>query len=467
MNRLNWFSLIIAVALSGCSLIPSYERPPLPVPSSYSGAVSGSTEKAQEVVDIGWKGFLADERLRQVVALALSNNRDLRIAALNIDKARAQYRIANASLYPVIKANGSQNVTRASDDLRTTPNSNITHQYSANVGMSAYEIDLFGRISSLRGQALEQFFATEEARRSTHISLVAEVAVAYLTLGADLEHLTLAQNTLKSQSESYQLNKRSFEVGVITALALRQAQSSVDTARVDVARYTSQVAQDRNSLVLLVGSDVPAELLPVNLADSLNALPDLPSGLPSDLMQRRPDILEAEHQLKASNANIGAARAAFYPQISLTASAGFSSTELSGLFKGGSGTWNFLPQISVPIFNAGANKANLDVAIISRDTNVAQYEKTIQTAFREVSDALAVRSNVGHEIEAQQSLVDASRESYTLSQARFSRGVDSYLAVLDSQRSMYSSQQSLIDIRLSRLSNLVTLYKVLGGGWSE
>lgn len=470
-TRITLASVAACAALGGCSLMPTYERPALPVPTAYPAPAPASAAEATvgtiEAADIGWREFFADDRLRQVMALALANNRDLRVAALNIEKARAQYRVQDAGFYPTVSATGSQSATRTADNLRTPGSPEISRQYSAGVGISAYEVDLFGRVRSLSAQSLEQFLSTEQARRSTHISLVAEVANAYLTLGADEERLALARDTLTSQSESYRLSQRSFEVGVTTALALRQAQTSVDTARVDVARYTAQAAQDRNALVLLVGSTVPAELLPTNLADSLNALPDLPSGLPSSLLQRRPDILEAEHLLKAANANIGAARAAFYPRISLTASAGSSSTDLSGLFQGGSGTWSFLPQVSLPIFDGGANRANLDVAKINRDINVAQYEKSIQTAFREVSDALAQRNTVGDQLEAQQSLVNATAESDRLSRARFSRGVDSYLTVLDSQRSLYSAQQNLIGTRLSRVSNLVTLYKVLGGGWSE
>ena len=471
ITRITLASVAACAALGGCSLMPTYERPALPVPTAYpapaSASAGGATVGTTEAADISWREFFADDRLRQVMALALANNRDLRVAALNIEKARAQYRVQDVGFYPTVSATGSQSATRTADNLRTPGSPEISRQYSAGVGISAYEVDLFGRVRSLSAQSLEQFLSTEQARRSTHISLVAEVANAYLTLGADEERLALARDTLTSQSESYRLSQRSFEVGVTTALALRQAQTSVDTARVDVARYTAQAAQDRNGLVLLVGSNVPAELLPTNLADSLNALPDLPSGLPSSLLQRRPDILEAEHLLKAANANIGAARAAFYPRISLTASAGSSSTDLSGLFQGGSGTWSFLPQVSLPIFDGGANRANLDVAKINRDINVAQYEKSIQTAFREVSDALAQRNTVGDQLEAQQSLVNATAESDRLSRARFSRGVDSYLTVLDSQRSLYSAQQNLIGTRLSRVSNLVTLYKVLGGGWSE
>jgi len=467
MTRLTWITLACAAVLSGCSLMPAYERPALPVPSAYPVAAVAPSAVSAEAGDIGWREFFADERLRQVLALALTNNRDLRVATLNIEKARAQYRVQDADRYPAVNASGSQSVTRTAEGLRAPADPEIGRQYGASVGVSAYELDLFGRVRSLSAQALEQFLATEEARRSAQISLVAEVANAYLTLGADQERQVLAQSTLASQSESYRLTQRSFEVGITSALALRQAQTSVDSARVDVARYTAQVAQDRNALVLLVGSAVPDELLPAKLADSLNALPDLPGGLPSALLERRPDILQAEHQLKAANANIGAARAAFYPRISLTASTGSASADLSDLFRGGSGTWSFVPQISLPIFDSGANRANLDVAKVSRDIDVAQYEKAIQTAFREVSDALAQRSTITDQLQAQQSLVNATAETDTLSRARFTRGVESYLTVLDSQRSLYSAQQNLIGTRLSRVSNLVTLYKALGGGWSE
>ncbi|MGM9486938.1 AdeC/AdeK/OprM family multidrug efflux complex outer membrane factor [Ideonella sp. YS5] len=467
MTRLTWITLACAAVLSGCSLMPAYERPAMPVPAAYPApaptAVAGKTQAA----DIGWREFFADQRLQQVVGLALANNRDLRVAALNIEKARAQYRVQDAGLYPAVNAGGNQTATRTADGLRSPGMPSISRQYSASVGISAYELDFFGRVRSLNAQALEEYLATEEAARSTQISLVAEVANAWLTLGADEERLALAQGTLASQRESYRLTQRSFEIGTSSKLALRQAQTSVDSARVDAIRYTTQVAQDRNALALLVGSTVPDGLLPTTLADSLNTLPELPAGLPSALLKRRPDILQAEHQLKAASANIGAARAAFYPRISLTASAGTASPDLAGLFKAGSGAWTFMPQISLPLFDAGANRANLDVATLSRDIDVAQYEKAIQTAFREVSDALAQRGTIQEQLQSQQSLVDATAESDQLSRARYSRGVDSYLTVLDSQRSLYAAQQNLIGTRLTRMTNLVTLYKVMGGGWVE
>ncbi|BEP64966.1 efflux transporter outer membrane subunit (plasmid) [Variovorax sp. V213] len=460
---------LAALLLTGCSLMPAYQRPMAPVPQAFAGDTAAAA--AVPVAGIGWRDVFTDPALQRVIETALANNRDLRVAALNIEKARAQYRVQDAALFPAVNASAGGNGSRTPADLSASGSAQVSHSYSASLGFSAYEIDLFGRVRSLNAQALEQFFSTTEARRSTQISLVAEVATAYLTMAADQDRLRLAQDTLASQGRTYRLNQRSFELGAASALTLRQAQTSVDTARVDVERYTAQVAQDRNALVLLAGADLPAELLPQALpageAAAASPLATIPPGLPSDLLQRRPDILQAERDLRAANANIGAARAAFYPRISLTASAGSSSASLSNMFTGGSRSWSFAPQISLPIFDGGANRANLDIARTDRDIYVAQYEKAIQTAFREVSDALAQRSTLGRQLDAQQSLVDATAESYRLSDARFKRGVDSYLSVLDAQRSLYTAQQNLIGTRLSRFTNLVTFYKTLGGGWNE
>jgi len=460
-------ALAAALLLSGCvNLAPRYERPAAPVPEHYPDAPADAGSNGAANADVGWRTFFADAKLRGLIELALDNNRDLRVAVLNIAQARAQYRIQDAATLPTLSASGSGTATRTPASLSATGEALTSHQYSATLGVSAYELDLFGRVRNLSAQALEQYLSTEEARRSTQISLVAEVATAYLTWAADLERLALARETLRSQSDTYTLTQRSFELGSASALTLRQVQTSVDSARVDVARYTGQIAQDRNALALLLGAPVPAELAPGALGDSLNALPELPAGLPSELMLRRPDLLQSEHKLKAATANIGAARAAFYPRISLTASAGSGSADLSGLFKGGSGSWTFLPQISLPIFDGGSNRASLDSAIAGRDIAVAQYEQAIQSAFREVADALAQREALSGQLQAQQSLVEASGDALKLSDARFARGVDSYLDVLDAQRSWYGAQQTLIGMRLSRLTNGVTLYKALGGGWN-
>jgi multidrug efflux system outer membrane protein len=467
-----FFSLLAAtVLLAGCqSLAPDYARPPSPTSAdwpqgqSYAPLQTGPADAASA---LGWRDFFAGTKLVELVGTALANNRDLRVALLNIEKARAQYQVSRADLWPGINAMGSGNIQRLPADLSTTGEAMVSRQYSATLGFSSYELDLFGRVQSLKDQALEQYLASEQAGRSARISLVAEVAGAYLSLAADLDRLCLARDTLASQRASYELTRRSFEVGVSSALDLRQAQTSVESARGDVARYTSQVAQDENALALLLGGPVKRELLPEGMADAGFALRDLPVGLPSETLIRRPDILEAEHRLKAANANIGAARARFFPSISLTGSGGTASSQLGNLFRPGSGFWNFVPSVNLPIFDAGRNLAGLEVAEAERDIALAKYEKAIQGAFKEVADALAQRGTVDEQLAAQKALVEATNESYRLSEARFRRGVDSYLSVLDSQRSAYSSQQGLISARLSRLNNLVTLYKVLGGGWQE
>lgn len=459
---------VVLLALSGCaSMAPEYTRPEAPVPSDWptGPAYKDSTAEARDrsAADIAWQEFFIDEHLRKLIALALNNNRDLRIAALNIERSRALYRIERADLFPSVIAAGSGIEQRVPGSLSVTGQSRTVHQYSVDLGFSAFELDLFGRIRSLNSRALEEFFATEEARRSIQISLVAEVAGTYLTLAADKERLKIAHDTFESQQASYNLIKRRFEAGASSELDLRQAQTSVDAARVDIARFISQVAQDENALALLIGMPVPAELLPSGLG-TITAVKELSAGLPSEVLQRRPDIMQAEHLLKAANANIGAARAAFFPRITLTSIIGTASDQLSGLFGDGSAAWSFAPQITLPIFNAGRNRAALKVAEVEREIFLAQYEKTIQNAFREVADALAQRGTLGEQLEAQQSLTDATAESYRLSQARYRNGIASYLNVLDAQRSLYSAQQGLITVRLSRLLNLVTLYKVLGGG---
>ncbi|NIK42697.1 multidrug efflux system outer membrane protein [Xanthomonas arboricola] len=478
--RMTLTAIAVAGVLSGCTLMPRYARPDAPVPERFAGTelstASTTTDtaipgQAIDIANIGWRQVFTDPALQQVIALALENNRDLRVAALNIEVARAQYRVERAALLPAVQGTGTANNARTPSELAIPGQPQVFRTYSANIGVSAYELDLFGRVRSLKEQALQQFLSTAEARRSTHISLVAEVATAYLTLAADQQLLQLAQSTLSSQGDSYRLQQRSFELGVASQLSLRQAQTTVETARVDVERYTAQVAQDRNALVLLVGTQVPAELLPQALPDGAsvdgNVLASVPAGLPSQLLQRRPDILEAERNLRAANANIGAARAAFFPSISLTASTGSSSSSLSNLFDSGTRAWSFVPTLTLPIFNAGRNRANLDMAKANRDIEVAQYEKAIQSAFREVSDALAQRETLGRQLQAQQALVDATADSYRLSQARFERGVDSYLQALDAQRALYSAQQNLITTQLSRFTNLATFYKAMGGGWLQ
>ncbi|MGC4008285.1 MAG: AdeC/AdeK/OprM family multidrug efflux complex outer membrane factor [Pseudomonas sp.] len=464
--RKSLLSLAIAAGvLSGCSLIPDYERPEAPVAAAYpQGDAYAAAQPATAGADIGWREFFKDPQLQRLVEVSLENNRDLRVAALNIEAYRAQYRIQRADLFPAVDAGFDGSRQRLPADLSSTGSSMISSQYGVTLGVTSWEVDLFGRLRALRDQALEQYFATEEAQRSTQTSLVANVANAYLTLRADQAQLQLTRDTLGTYQKSYDLTKRSYDVGVASALDLRQAQTSVESARATLAQYTRLVAQDQNALVLLLGSGLPADLPQGRgLGDEL--LATVPAGLPSDLLQRRPDILQAEHQLKAANANIGAARAAFFPNISLTANAGTLSPDLGGLFDGGSGTWLFKPSISLPIFNAGSLRASLDLAKVQKDINVAQYEKAIQTAFSEVADGLAARGTFNEQLQAQRALVDASSEYYRLADKRYRTGVDNYLTLLDAQRSLFSAQQQLITDRLNQLTSEVNLYKALGGGW--
>ncbi|MDZ5603470.1 AdeC/AdeK/OprM family multidrug efflux complex outer membrane factor [Pseudomonas sp. RP23018S] len=459
---------VTALILSGCSLIPDYQTPEAPVPAqfpqgpAYSPAESANVAAAEQ----GWRQFFTDRALQQLIQTSLENNRDLRVAALNIDAYRAQYRIQRADLFPAVTANASGSRQRVPSDLSQTGRSGITSQYSATVGVSAYELDLFGRVRSLSQQALETYLSSEEARRSTQIALVASVANAYYTWQADQAQLRVTQDTLKAYQQSLNLTQRSTEVGVSSALDLSQARTAVEGARVKLAQYQRLVAQDANSLTVLLGTGIPSNL-PEPLALDADQLAEVPAGLPSDLLQRRPDIQEAEHLLKAANANIGAARAAFFPSISLTANAGTLSPDMSGLFSGGSGTWLFQPQINLPIFNAGALKASLEYSKIQKDINVAKYEKTIQTAFQEVADGLTARKTYEEQLQAQRDLVAANQDYYRLAERRYRIGIDSNLTFLDAQRSLFSVQQALITDRLSQLVSEVNLYKALGGGWYE
>jgi len=457
--------------LAGCaSMAPTYEKPAAPVPNAwpegpaYKGEAVQASKEQKPLAEIPWQEFFVDPRLQKLISLALDNNRDLRVAVLNMDRFRALYQIRRADLLPQVNGNGGAAFQGIADDLSNNGNGGTSHQYDVGVGISSYEVDLFGRVRSLKDQALEQYLATEQARRGVQITLVSQVATAYLTLASDLERLKLAKDTLVNQQESYKLSRSRFDAGVASALDLQQAQTSVDAARVDIARFTTLVAQDLNALNLVVGSNVSSDLLPKSLYENLAALKDVAPGLPSDVLLSRPDILQAEYGLRGANANIGAARAAFFPRITLTSSVGFGSDELTGLFNAGNLAWSFVPRITVPIFEGGRNKANLQVAEVDRDISVAQYERAIQIAFREVADALAQRGTIDEQVAAQQSLTGATAETYSLSQARYESGIDSYLNVLDAQRSLYAAQQNLITSRLVRLNNMVTLYKVLGGG---
>lgn len=467
MNRQLFFLLVgIVLFLGGCSLAPKYTQPQAPIPAEWPQGAAYKDKRAMPgaptAPELSRQDFFADEQLQKIIETALSNNRDLRLAALNVERTRALYGIQRAELFPRVNAVGSGSKQRVPADLSTTGESMTMEQYGVNLGISSWEIDFFGRIRSLKDRALHEYLSTEQARRSAQIALVAEVARVYLTLAADRGNLKLVRSTLETQQAFYGLIQRRYEIGLATELDLRRAQTRVDAARRDDARFTQLAAQDQNALNLLAGSPVPEDLLPADLS-SVTPPKEISPGLSSEALLNRPDIVAAEHRLKGAYALIGAARAAFFPRISLTTSVGTASDELSGLFKSGSGAWNFAPQIVLPIFDA-RTWAALRVTKADREIILTQYEKTIQTAFREVADALAVQGTINQQVSAQQSLVNAVAETYRLSNKRYTNGIDSYLGVLDAQRSLYAAQQVLIALHLVRFANQVRLYAVLGGG---
>lgn len=448
--------------MPGCTLIPKYEKPPPPVPPEWPKGEAYKESGGPIPPEIKWSDFVVDEKLKKIIEQGLLNNRDLRLAALQVQKARAFYGIQRAELYPSVSAAGAGSVQRVPADLSSAGREMTAEQYSVNLGISSWEIDFFGRIQSLKESALEEYLATAQGRRSAQISLISAIASVYLSLAADQENLKLARSTLQTQEAAYNLIRRRYEAGLASEMELRQAQTQVDAAQREIARYTQLVAQNENALQLLVGSPIEKELLPEGL-DSISSFRGISAGLPSEVLLRRPDIQAGEHRLKAAHAYIGAARAAFFPRIALTAGVGTASSELSGLFKSGSGTWNFMPQIVMPIFDARTWSA-YEVSKVEREMALAQYEKAIQTAFREVADVLAIQGTVEEQLQAQESLVKALTETHRLAEIRYLHGLDSYLAVLDAQRALFTARQGLVNLRLAKIANQVKLYAVLGGG---
>ncbi len=466
MRRSGVALVAVAALIAGCSLQPVYERPSAPVAGAYptgdayKSSTGGSGSTTLPAADIGWRDFLTDPRLQRLVEIGLANNRDLRVAALNVAQTQAQYRIQRAALFPQISGFADSSSSRTPASVSTTSNATVTHDYS--VGLSAaWEIDFFGRLQSLSDQALQQYFATAQARKAVDILLVSEITDQYLTLLADDELLAVTQRTLETAQASYKLTLLQSNAGTGSELSVRQAETVVEQAR---ANYSAQLrgrAQAENALVLLIGQPLPTDLPPPAPLNTQAILADIPPDLPSDLLVRRPDIMQAEATLRGANANIGAARAAFFPTISLTGNLGTASSALGGLFKAGSLAWSFLPSLTLPIFEAGKVQANLDVATVQKDINVAQYEKTIQTAFREVSDGLAARGTYDDQVASLERLTEAQQRRLDLSDMRFRNGVDPYLTVLTAQTDLYNAQQTLVAARLARLTNLVDLYRSL------
>jgi len=460
---------LASLVLSGCvSLEPKYSRPAAPVPAAWpSGEAYKPTEPAATpAADIGWRDFFTDPKLRAVIELATAQNRDLRVALINIQAARAQYVVQRAARLPTLDAQGSatmEQVPGAVFGLPTSTSERI-NVYSAGFGVSNYELDLWGRVKSLTKASFEQYLATAQAAQASRISIVAETANAYLTLAADNERLALARNALGRDQESLDITRARFKDGIASELDVRQAETAVEQARAAVAVDTTQGAQDINALNLIVGASVPAELLPDGLSGLAATLPDVPAGLSSAVLVQRPDVLEAEHQLRSYNADIGAARAAFLPTIELTGQGGSTTAALQSLFQPGTGSFAFTPTITLPIFAGGANRARLRYAKAQRDAAVAQYEKAIQSAFSDVANALAQRGTAGELVSAQEDLTTSSRAVYTLAQARYEKGVEAYLDTLTAEIALFNAEQSLVSARLTRATNIVALYRALGGG---
>lgn len=452
-------ALAAAAVLSGCSLIPTYERPAAPVPAVYPAAAA----TAEPAAPIAWRDYYTDPRLQQLIEMALDNNRDLRVAALNLEQARAQFQIQRSGLYPTIGLGGS--ATRGNSQVT----GDLGNTFMAGVTLAAWELDFFGRISSLKEQALAQYLASEEGRQAYELALVSSIAQGWLTLLADEELLDISRRTLATREESTKLAKLRFDAGVTSELDYRLAQSLTEAAKATYAQQQRQRGLDENAMALLLGQEFPPEIrnsLPGQTLAKAAVMADVPAGLPSDLLVRRPDLRQAEQQLIAANANIGAARAAFYPSISLTGQYGSVSGSLSDLFKSGTWGFSFGPSINLPIFDGGRNQANLEVAQAGRAIAVAQYEKAIQTAFKEVADALISRDTLVEQARAQSAQAAAERQRLYLSDLRYRNGVASYLDLLDAQRSLFALEQAEVQVRLAQRLNQIGLYKALGGGWA-
>ncbi|WP_118179665.1 efflux transporter outer membrane subunit [Paraburkholderia phosphatilytica] len=474
MQKISLIAIAAAFVVAGCTMEPHYDRPAAPVAATFPtggvydtqpAAAAGHTANGVAAADLGWRDFFVDPRMQELIEIALKNNRDLRVSALNVEEARAQFQIQRAQLFPTLNAVADGSRARTPADL-TYFGQTLSSTYT--VGLSAsWEIDFWGRIRSLKDQALHEYLATAQARKAAQLSLVSQVADQYLTVLAYDDLLKVTEDTLKTAQDSYRITKLQFDTGTGTELDLRQAQTVVEQATANQQAQARLRAQAENALVLLIGEPLPADLKPGLPLNDQNILTDVPAGLPSDLLTRRPDIMEAEEQLLAANANIGAARAAFFPKISLTGTFGTESPTLGGLFKAGSAAWSFAPSITAPIFEGGTNIANLDLAHVEKKVQIAQYEKAIQTAFREVADGLAARGTYDQQIDALARDTQAEQRRLDLSELRYKNGVDSYLTVLTAQTDLYTAQQTLINARLARLTNLVDLYQYLGGGWIE
>jgi outer membrane protein, multidrug efflux system len=457
---------IVGALLSSCTLMPKYERPPAPVSAVWPDGSTSSGPTHTTAADLDWREFFDDPRLQRLIELALTNNRDLRVAVLRIEEARAQYRIRRSDLGPVVAADAVMSRQRYSGAVTAFNSGTTLTAYTLDVG-AAWELDLFGRVRSLKREALEKYFASEEARKSAQIALIAEIATEYLTQLRLVEARAIAHETLQTVQTSYDLIQHRFDAGAASELDLRTAEGQVQAVRVNSANFLQLLTESENRLVVLVGQPLPKDLPAGKSFRQQRLLTDLPVEVPSEALQRRPDILAAEHILKAANANIGAARATFFPRILLTGSAGTASAKLTDLFTGPAATWSYSPQINIPIFDTGGNRARLSVSNIDKEIEIANYEKAIQTAFREVADSLVVRSILDDKLQAQERLLNAEQKRFDLTNARYQQGVDNYLDVLLAQQDLYVAQQNLLQYQAARLLNALALYRSLGGGWKS
>ena len=454
--------LPLVLIFSACTMAPKYQRPDMPAPTSYH---KGAGLFGSAASFVSWKSFFSDPAMQRLIQVALDNNRDLRVAMLNVEKVRAQYQISRADVLPTISAMGQSSNQSLPPPLSGGLRRDMVRQNTASVGITNFELDLWGRIRSLSDAALETYYSAEDDARTAQIALAAEVAATYLQLVADKELLDITSNTYKNRKGQYDLVSNKFTSGVASQLEVSQAKSIMEEARSNVARYATRVGQDENYLAFLIGAPMPGDLPDIRLLSKVNVLANIPEGLPSALLERRPDIQAAEHRLKAAYANIGAARANFFPTISLTGQLGSISTQYTNLFDAHTGFWSFIPSVSLPLFDTGRNIARLEMSEADRKIAVADYEKTVQNAFREVADCLVQRQNIGAQMDAETELLRSTTTSYNLASARYDVGVDSYLNVLDAQRSLYAAQQSYISTKLLRETNALTLFKALGGGW--
>src|SRR5437870_1202944 len=458
MNKRRFYLLSLCVLLSGCTMMPKYDRPAAPMSPSWPIGATQTNKANPVAANIDWREFFDDPRLQSLIEVALENNRDLRVAALRVEETRAQYRIQRAGLFPGVQGDASVTRQRFSGAVTAFNGGTTLTTYNLQVG-AAYELDLFGRVQSLKKEALEKYFASDEARKSVQIALVSEVAMEYLTQLRLLKAKAIANQTLEAVQESYNLIKRRFQVGAASELELRTAEGQVQTVRVNSANFLQLLAESENALVLLVGQPLPDDLPAGKPFQQQHLLTDLPAEVPAEVLQRRPDILAAEHTLKAANADIGAARAAFFPRIMLTGSAGTASAKLTDLFSGPSAAWSYSPQITVPIFDVGGIRSKLDVSKIGQQIELSNYEKAIQTAFREVADALAIRSILNEKLKAQELLLNAQQKRFDLTNARYRQGVDSYLTGLLAQQHLYVAPQTVVAFEEQRLLTAVALYR--------